>query len=94
MNKTPRTPAFKKKIALEALREEKTIEEIAKDYNLNRVQVSKWKKELLDGAELIFSGKRKEKRSLLHDDEAKATLERKIGQLAIENDWLKKKLER
>lgn len=93
MNKTPRTPAFKKKIALEALREEKTIEEIAKDYGLNRAQVSQWKKELLDGAESIFIGKRKEKKALLNLDEAKASLERKIGQLTIENDWLKKKLE-
>ena len=90
MNKTPRTPAFKKRIALEALREEKTIEEIAKEYSLNRVQVSQWKKELLDGAESIFIGKRKKKKTLLHYDEAKAHLERKIGQLTIENDWLKK----
>lgn len=94
MNKTPRTPAFKKKIALEALREEKTIEEIAKEYNLNRVQVSQWKKELLDGAESIFVGKRKEKKALALHSDSTALLERKIGQLTIENDWLKKKLER
>ncbi len=94
MNKTPRTPAFKKKIALEALREEKTIEEIAKEYCLNRVQVSQWKKELLDGAEAIFTGKKREKKILQNYDEEKAALERKIGQLTIENDWLKKKLER
>lgn len=94
MNKTPRTPAFKKKVALEALREEKPIEEIAKAYDLNRVQVSQWKKELLDGAELIFLGKRKEKKALAQHDETTAALERKIGQLTIENDWLKKKLAR
>lgn len=94
MNKTPRTPAFKKKIALEALREEKTIEEIAKEYNLNRVQVSQWKKELVEGAELIFMGKRKEKKTLTQHEDTAAALERKIGQLTIENDWLKKKLER
>lgn len=94
MNKTPRTPAFKKKIAFEALREEKTIEEIAKEYNLNRVQVSQWKKELMEGAELIFIGKRKEKKALAQHDDTTAALERKIGQLTIENDWLKKKLER
>ena len=92
MNKTPRTAAFKKKIALEALREEKTIEEIAKEHSLNRVQVSLWKKELMDGAELIFEGKRNEKKAISKHLEEKAALEQKIGQLIIEVDWLKKKL--
>jgi transposase len=94
MNKMPRTPAFKKRVALEALREEKTIEEIAKEHSLNRVQVSQWKKELLDGAESIFVSKRKEKKILAQHDDVTAALERKIGQLTIENDWLKKKLDR
>lgn len=89
MNKNPRTAAFKKKIAIEALRENKTIEEIAKEHSLNRVQVSQWKKELLDGAESIFEGKGRKKEKL---DDNKETLERKIGQLTIEIDWLKKKL--
>lgn len=89
MNKRPRSAAFKKKIALEALRENKTIEEIAKEYELHRVQVCKWKKELLDRAESIFEGKGKKKAK---PDDDKAVLERKIGQLTIEIDWLKKKL--
>ena len=87
MNKTPRTAVFKKKIALAALREENTIEEIAKEHGLHRVQVCKWKKELLDGAESVFETKNKRK---ANDDEAKAALERKVGQLTIEIDWLKK----
>lgn len=90
MNKSPRSAAFKKKIALEALKEHKTIEEIAKTHELHRVQVCKWKKELLDGAQSIFESKGK-KKTQPNDD--KAILERKIGQLTIENDWLKKKLE-
>ena len=89
MNKRPRSAAFKKKIAIEALRENKTIEEIAKEYELHRVQVCKWKKELLDRAESIFEGKGKKKAK---PDDDKAVLERKIGQLTIEIDWLKKKL--
>ena len=89
MNKRPRSAAFKKKIALEALRENKTIEQIAKEYELHRVQVCKWKKELLDRAESIFEGKGKKKAK---PDDDKAVLERKIGQLTIEIDWLKKKL--
>lgn len=90
MNKKPRSAAFKKKIALEALREDKTIEEIAREYDLHRVQVCKWKKELLDGAESIFEGTSKKK---VKPDDEKAILERKIGQLTIEIDWLKKKLD-
>jgi transposase-like protein len=89
MNKRLRSAAFKKKIAIEALRENKTIEEIAKEHDLHRVQVCKWKKELLDGVESIFEGKSKRNVNL---DDDKAILERKIGQLTIEIDWLKKKL--
>ncbi len=89
MNKKLRSAAFKKKIALEALKEDKTIEEIAREYDLHRVQVCKWKKELLDGAESIFEGVSKRKAK---PDDEKATLERKIGQLTIEIDWLKKKV--
>lgn len=90
MNKKPRSAAFKKKIAIEALREEKTVEEIAREYGLHRVQVCKWKKELLDGAESIFASRRAGKSN---QEDEKAALERKVGQLTIEIDWLKKKLE-
>jgi transposase len=89
MNGNPRTAAFKQKVAIEALKGEKTINEIAKEYGVHPVQVSQWKKELVEGAEHIF-GKRKRKGS---DAEVKkAELERKVGQLTIEIDWLKKKL--
>ncbi len=89
MSRTIRTAAFKKKIALEALREDKTINELASQYGVHPVQIVKWKKELVDGAESIFADKRKQKRSQDTDQEV---LERKIGQLTIELDFLKKKL--
>lgn len=44
MNRTLRTAKFKRKIAIEALREDRTIAEIAKEYDLYPVQISKWKK--------------------------------------------------
>jgi transposase len=89
MNGNPRTAAFKQKVAIEALKGDRTINEIAKDYGVHPVQVTQWKKELIDGAELLF-GRRKRKGS---DNEVeKAVLERKVGQLTIEIDWLKKKL--
>jgi transposase-like protein len=69
--------------------ERKSDNEIAKDYGVHSVQVSQCKKELIDGAELLF-GKRK--RKSLDAEVEKAALERKVGQLTIEIDWLKKNL--
>ena len=92
MSKTPRTPrtaAFKKKVALEALREDKTMGQLASQYGVHPLQVGKWKKELIDGAESLFEGKRKRKQDESIDQEA---LEKKVGRLTMENDFLKKKL--
>jgi transposase-like protein len=89
MNGNPRSAAFKQKVAIEALKGDRTVNEIAKDYGVHPVQVSQWKKELIEGAELIFE-KRKRKNSDVETE--KAALERKVGQLTIEIDWLKKKL--
>jgi transposase len=92
MTKTPRTPrtaAFKKKVALEALKEEKTLSQLASQYSVHPIQVGKWKKELIDGAESLFESKRSRRRD---DDIDRGALEKKIGQLAVENDFLKKKL--
>jgi transposase len=58
-------------------------------YGVHPVQVSKWKKMLLNGAAAIFSGLRKSRRDIGWDQEAH---ERKIGRMAIELDYLKKKL--
>jgi transposase len=89
MTRTPHTAEFKKKVALEALREDKTLAQIASTYGVHPVQVSKWKKMLLNGAAAIFSGLRKSRRDIGWDQEAH---ERKIGRMAIELDYLKKKL--
>lgn len=88
MNKTPRTPAFKKKVALEALREEKTLSQIASQYGVHPMQVSKWKKELIDKAESVFEDKRSRQKK---EDISRGELERKIGQLTVELDFLKKR---
>jgi transposase-like protein len=89
MTRTPHTAEFKKKVALEALREDKTLGQIASTYGVHPVQVSKWKKMLLDGATTIFAGSKKARRAHAWDQEAH---ERKIGQMTIELDYLKKKL--
>jgi len=88
MTKTPRTSVFKKKVAMEALREEKTLSQIASQYGVHPIQVSKWKKALIDGAESIFEDKRSRRKE---EDVSREELERKIGQLTIELDFLKKR---
>lgn len=89
MSRTPRTAAFKKKVALDALREHKTTNELASQHGVHPIQVARWKKELIEGAASIFEDKRKRKKS---EDADQEVLERKIGQLTIELDFLKKKL--
>jgi transposase-like protein len=83
---------FKKKVAIEAIREQRTINEIAASYEVHPVQIRKWKKELLDGAITIFENPNKQKNRHVVQDEQTSRLEQKIGQLTVENDWLKKKL--
>ena len=88
MSRTPRSAAFKKKIALEALKEDKTLAELASQHGVHPMQISQWKRELIEGAELIFANKRTQRKT----EDSQAALERKIGQLTIELDFLKKKL--
>ena len=87
--RTPRTAAFKKKIALEALREDQTLSQLASQYGVHPIQVGKWKKALIEGAETVFESKKSRKQDENIDRE---TLEKKVGQLTMENDFLKKKL--
>lgn len=87
MTKTTHTAAFKKKVVLEALKEGKTLAQIASQFGIHPVQVCKWKKMLLDSAEAVFSDPRKARPSETWQQEA---YERKVGQMAIELDYLKK----
>lgn len=83
-------PQFKARVALEALKGIKTIQQIAKDFDIHPVQVSEWKKAMAEGASSLFgpgSGK-----AGTEDFEGERTqLHAKIGQLAVELDWLTKK---
>jgi transposase len=85
------TPKFKTKVALEAIRESQSLNNLAIKYDLAPTQISKWKKEFLAGAETIFSGAAA---SVKSDTETERDrLLRVIGALKVENDFLKKKLE-
>ena len=82
--------ALKAKVALEALKGEKTIAQLSSQYGVHPNQIGKWKKELLERLPEIFSGKwRKEHRT---DEELVEELYKQIGQLKVELDWLKKNL--
>jgi putative transposase len=84
--------AFKAKVALEAAKQTRTIAELAKAYQVHPVQISQWKKHLLDGAESLFrDGRRRE-----HEEgqALQAELYERIGRLNMEIEWLKKSVAR
>lgn len=82
---------FKAKVALEAIKEDMTIAELSSKYSIGPTQIKEWKSELLAQAESVFLIKGN-KKPVQDNSELIAVLERKIGQLTIENDYLKKNL--
>ncbi len=83
---------FKATVALEAVKNQKTISQIASDYSIHPNQVGKWKKQLLEGLPQVFTNRQngtdKESEKLIDE------FYRQIGQLKVELDWLKKKSQR
>jgi putative transposase len=84
--------SFKAKVALEAVKEEKTISQLASDYEVHPNQIRQWKKRLFEEAPHIFSSHRE--KEVRGQEQLEADLYRQIGQLKVEVDWLKKKAER
>jgi transposase-like protein len=83
--------AFKAKVAIEAIRGEKTVNEIASIYEVHPSQVRQWKRQALEQLpEAMADGRTKQARDSKPIDEEK--LHQKIGQQAVEIDFLKKKL--
>ncbi len=83
------TAEFKARVALEAIRGVETINEIAAKYEVHPVQVGNWKKELLDRVPEVFERKNAAKNKGVEKE--RDALERKVGQLTMEVDWLEKK---
>lgn len=88
MRRRKHSSGFKAQIALEAIRGDTTVAEIAKKHNVHPGQVQAWKAEALSKFSFLFD-KGNEGKSSMSEDQV-AALERKIGQLTIENDFLKK----
>lgn len=85
------TGAFKAKVALEAVKGERTLNELAGHFEIHPTQVVQWKQRLVTGASDLFSGAvdRDAAQELLLRDR----LYQEIGQMKVELDWLKKKHE-
>jgi transposase len=84
------TAAFKAQVALAALKGDRTVNELAGQYGVHPTLIHTWKKQLLQGADQVFSNGAK---AADHDAEAqKAELFEQIGRLKMELEWLKKKV--
>jgi transposase-like protein len=84
--------AFKARVALEAAKQTRNLAELSGTFQVHSVQISQWKKQLLDGIESLFQDGRRRDRD---DSQAiQAELYEQIGRLKMEVEWLKKKVAR
>lgn len=80
---------LKARVALEAIRGQKTANEIAAEYGVHPTQIAQWKKQALDGLPDLFSTRRGEQAK--SEEALINTLYQQIGQLKVQVDWLEKK---
>lgn len=83
------TPEFKSRVAFEAIQGLKTQSEIAKEYEIHPIMVGKWKNELLQRMPELFASKSDKAKQ--NSEQEKESLQRKVGQLTMEVDFLEKK---
>lgn len=90
--KTTHAPAFKAKVALEALKEAETPGQLASRFSIHPTQIGVWKKTARAAIEKIFSQKQQDKQEKQEQEQLLQELFQKIGRLEVENDFLKKKV--
>ena len=83
-------PAFKAKVAIEAIKEEKTIAELSSQFSVHPTQIKQWKDILTQQANNLFTSRQTDRE---RDREDLVTrLYEQIGKLQVQTEWLKKKL--
>ena len=94
MKKTRRTfsAEFKAKVAIEAIKEIKTVSELAQIYQVHPNLITHWKKEFLSRAEKVFNASNDESDQVKKLKKENEELIHQIGQLAVDINWLKKKV--
>ena len=83
-------PVFKAKVALDALKQSKTISALASNYEVHPTQVKQWKDKLENEAATVFSDPNQ--KELRDRDKLIERLYKQVGKLSVQNDWLKKKM--
>lgn len=81
--------SFKARVALEALKGEKTMAQLSSEFGVHANQIRKWRQKLLEEIPGVFSDRRCKQEK--EEEETTSELYRQIGQLKVELDWLKKK---
>ncbi len=86
--------SFKMRVVLEALKEMKTLAELASEFDVHPNQIRNWKTEFLEKASEVFSGNKADQDTLRSLKEERDTLHQRIGQQSMEIDFLKKSLKK
>ena len=84
------TAEFKAQVAVAALKEQQTLNELASAYGVHPVQVAQWKQQALSALPEVFTGRRA--RAAQDSETLQAQLYEEIGRLKVELDWLKRKM--
>lgn len=89
MAKKTFTADFKARVAIEAVKGNKTVNELATEFEVHPSQIQSWKKMLIEGCKDVFSGKKEKTEESVEQERDR--LYAQVGRLAVELDWLKKK---